>query len=73
MLLGMQSRFITADYAHCSFTARGYIHSLDILSILCLTATKFESFVRSVSNFALASDANIGIFMIKYFCCLLPA
>jgi hypothetical protein len=40
------SRLWTTDYAYCCYSAQGYIHCLDNWSVVCLTATKFEPFIR---------------------------
>jgi hypothetical protein len=40
IFLGLQSRFCTAYYAYCLYTAQGCSHSLDNWSIVCLTSTE---------------------------------
>jgi hypothetical protein len=63
-ILGLQPRFRTANYAYFSYTAQGYIHSLDSWPIVWLTATNNEPCILSVLSLALASVANIDIFML---------
>jgi hypothetical protein len=69
--LDQQSRFIqqiALEVVHVG----GYNHCLHDRSIIYLTATKFESFIFSMTYLALASGAN-NIVMIAYNARLLPA
>jgi hypothetical protein len=68
--LDLQSRFLQRIVLEfiCS---QGYNHCLDNSSIVCMTATKCDSFIVSVTCLALANSTNINIFIIAYNGCLL--
>jgi hypothetical protein len=51
----------------------GYNGILVTLSVIRLTAAKFNPRIFSVLGFALSSISNMLIFMILYDLCLLPA
>jgi hypothetical protein len=70
--LDPQSRFVQQNVLEV-IHADGYIHCLDNRSIVCLTATKFESFIFRMTCLALANDAINNIVMIAYNGRLLPA
>jgi hypothetical protein len=70
--LDPQSRFveqIALEVIHVD----GYNHCLDDQSIVCLTATKFESFIFCTTCLALANGANNNTDMMAYNARLLPA
>jgi len=70
--LDLQSRFIQ-QIALEVIHVHGYNRRLDNLSIVCLTATKFELFIFFVTCLTLTNGANNNIVMIAYNARLLPA